>query len=141
MQGSVDNEENLDDLGLNGGRYFWTVVFNRARTDEFVSIQIRNGIITEAFDFISDYGEFELIRTNQITMDSPEALRRAIDVAELSPGEVWAIGYHFTLRHYPEGIIMSVLGLSPERMFRRVNLNLTTDEIEIIDKEHLFLND
>ena len=138
---SVDRDSVLNDLGLDGRRYFWGLWFNLSGTDEFLSVDIRNGNVIEIFEFNGYYGASDLIRKELIKLDSPEALKRAVDVAQLIPGEVWAIGYHFTLRHYPEGIIMSVIGLSPDRMFRRVNINLTTDEIEIIDKEHLFLTD
>lgn len=117
--------------GLDGRRRRWNLSFNRVGTDEHKWISINNSEIIEIIVDIGYNGGMEaIIRTEDITIDSPEALILATDKFSLYPGTWWAYGHHFTFNNMPDGIFMGVTGFDEEdENFHRVNINLATMEM------------
>lgn len=112
--------------GGDGTRDAWNLEFGSKKGNVFIYIKIENGIaitkkvkkndknlLVKGQDAISD-----------IQMDSPDAVKRAIEVLGMRPGDPaiaddWIKGYHFTITEYSQPnssktrLLLRVMGISP----------------------------
>jgi hypothetical protein len=114
----------------HGNRRFWNLMFNQVDTSNYLSFHIRDGQIIAIDNVIGiNEGIERLIKTDEITLDSPEAFELAFAKYTLLPGNYWALGHHFTLNRFPEGIIIGITGYDENDNFRMIQVNLNTLEI------------
>jgi len=132
-----DGEFSHEDSGINGRRKFWSFTFVEVGTKNHMFIDIENGTVTNLFQSEEFYVEVEgLIQFSEISIDSTNAIKIALDYRNLLPGINWAFGYHFTLAkmndeygNYKNEAVMSVTGFTEEGNFYRVSINLKSMEV------------
>lgn len=134
---STDKDDVINDNGENGKRRFWNVSFINNELKKEYSFSIKDGIVNDDKSNnkqkISKYAEKNNISKN-LKLDSPEALEMAIDKYGISPGENWAIGYHFTIGIRENKKVLSVFGYDKNKNLSKINFDIETKEI--LDAEH-----
>lgn len=87
--------------GSNGKRKFWNISFGVPDTNQFFLVTIHEGKIdktqelTKKGDTPTKKNEF--IKLEDIQYDSPELLKKALEMGTIYPGKEWAKGYNFVL--------------------------------------------
>ncbi|WP_235617165.1 hypothetical protein [Lysinibacillus mangiferihumi] len=133
---NIDLDEKDDKgIGINGKRKYWNIAFAVPDTNKYFLVTIHKGKIDDASDFTvessSPYPKNELMQIKDIKHDSPELLKKALELGGIHPGEDWAKGYNFMIKKDPEsGIpLMLVIGWNKElKNTVAVYFNVTTGE-------------
>ena len=125
---SFETDREIHDV--SGKRRNWNLMYVVPDTNKWLIIEIRDGQIWHS----KEVNQFnaptsKLIDFNETLIDSPQALKNAIDYFNLKPGEQWAKGYHFVLDKKDNEPILTVVGLDGDGYFSKVFLNGTNGEI------------
>lgn len=118
---NIDLEDKAEkSIGSNGKRKYWNIAFGVADTNKYFLVTIYKGEIVEAEDHTTEgsspYLKNELAVLKDINYDSPELLKKALQLNAINPGNDWAKGYSFIIRKDPETNItlMLVVGWNKE---------------------------
>jgi len=127
-----------DDIGIDGRKRYWVVLFSKVDTKYAAHILIRNGLLYSLDWRRNNFNGIEsLFAPEDLILDSPEALQLAIKFAneqgqEFLPAKEWAFGHHFVLQmnfcdqtgtYIP---IFDVTGADKFGNFSRLWINLRT---------------
>lgn len=122
-------------IGGNGKRKNWNIAFGVPDTNKLFLVTIHNGKIDKINYFTnnssSPYPKKEFIQMKDIKFDSPELLKKALEMGSIYPGKDWAKGYNFMLRKDTERNINLILVIgwnSDQTKMKAVGFNITTGE-------------
>lgn len=107
LQGvNIDRDKSGELIGSNGKRKYWNIDFVVPDTNKLFLVTIHEGKIVEAKDVGREgdtpYSKEELINLEDINYDSPQLLKKAIELGDIHSGKDWAKGYNFIVRKDPE---------------------------------------
>ena len=71
----------------------------------------------------------QLIKINNISLDSTEALEKAKNYYNLKPGMRWAKGYNFSLIKSQDKIVLSVIGQDEKGYFTKVHFDFNSGKL------------
>ncbi|MGX9134985.1 hypothetical protein ACWV26_11495 [Rummeliibacillus sp. JY-2-4R] len=98
---NIDLDKPGKSIGSNGKRKYWNIDFGVPETDKDFLVTIHEGGIVSTKDIgekgATPYPEEELIRFEDINYDSPQLLKKALELGNIYPGNDWAKGYNFML--------------------------------------------
>lgn len=87
--------------GNNGKRKFWNISFGVPDTKQFFLVTIHEGKIDKVQDLTkkgdTPKSKNEFIKLEDIHYDSPELLKKSLEMGIIYPGKEWAKGYNFML--------------------------------------------
>ncbi|MFD0768816.1 hypothetical protein ACFQZ1_07810 [Bacillus sp. CGMCC 1.60114] len=114
LQGvNIDRDKPGKSIGSNGKRKYWNIDFGVPDTNKIFLVTIYEGKIVEAKDVTgkgdSPYPKEGFIRLEDINYDSPQLLKKALELGDIHPGKDWAKGYNFMIRKDPETKITLIL--------------------------------
>ncbi|KXH87517.1 hypothetical protein [Sporosarcina sp. HYO08] len=114
LQGvNIDRDKPGKAIGGNGKRKYWNIDFGVPDTNKIFLVTIYEGEIVEAKDVTgegdSPYPAEEFIKLEDINYDSPQLIKKAIELGDIHPGKDWAKGYNFMIRRDPETKITLIL--------------------------------
>ncbi|MDJ1475480.1 hypothetical protein QBX67_08850 [Bacillus sp. LS15-K4] len=132
---NIDKDKPEKSIGSNGKRKYWNIDFGVPDTNKIFLITIYEGIIVEAQDVtrdgVSRYSREEFIRLEDVNYDSPQLLKKALELGNISPGKDWAKGYNFMLKKDTKMNIplMLVIGWNKEQTkMKAASFHVTTGE-------------
>lgn len=132
---NIDSDKPVEGLGANGKRKNWNILFGVPDTNYVFLVTIHNGKINGLNDLTrkgtSPHPKSEFIKLDEIKYDSPELLKKALEMGDIYPGENWAKGYNFMLRKDTEkGIpLLLVIGWNNDQTeMTSVDFNVKTGE-------------
>ncbi|PFA13189.1 hypothetical protein [Bacillus cereus] len=107
LQGvNIDRDKPGKSIGNNGKRKYWNIDFGLPDTNKLFLVTIHEGKIVEAQavgrEGDSPYSKEEFIKLEDINYDSPQLLKKAIELGDIHSGKEWAKGYNFIIRKDPE---------------------------------------
>ncbi|WP_313187901.1 WD40/YVTN/BNR-like repeat-containing protein [Lacrimispora sp.] len=125
---SVDTEDtNNSKEGMKGKRRFWNLDFTAPNSEIHYIFEIRDRKIAKITNSMGELLDKDsLIESNEINLDSSEAIKISVNNYNLKPGISWAIGYHFTLNKYDGTPNLVVVGIDEENNFSQINFNSIT---------------
>ncbi|MGE7926737.1 hypothetical protein [Lysinibacillus xylanilyticus] len=98
---NIDLDKPRKSIGSNGKRKYWNISFGVPDTNMYFLVTIHEGKIDHTSDLGGDgsspYPKKEFIQVNDIKYDSPELLKKALNMGSIFPGKDWAKGYNFML--------------------------------------------
>lgn len=122
-------------IGGNGKRKNWNIAFGVPNTNKFFLVTIHNGKTDKLNDLTkkgdSPYLKKEFIQLKNINYDSPELLKKALEMGSIYPGKNWAKGYNFIISKDRERNItfISIIGWnSDQTKMKTVDFNVKTGE-------------
>lgn len=124
------NYKGDNNVGSDGTRTLWNLDFAVPNTSEHWVVFIRNNKVAKiikAMDIV--YDRDSLIDKNELTIDSKDALEIVKKEYIIKPGEIWAIGYHFSISKEANSIILDVICRDSADNFTRISVNLSTKQI------------
>lgn len=132
---NIDLDEPGESIGSNGKRKYWNVIFGVPSTNKSFLVTIHNGKMNQTVDLTREgttpISEKEFIQMKDIQYDSPELLKKALEIGNVYPGKDWAKGYNFMLvkdteRNIP---LLLVIGWNnDESTMTAAGFNATTGE-------------
>lgn len=116
---SVDNDE--EPTGEDGKRRYWNITFGIHDTSDLYLVNIHDGKINEHVE-LPDEGEIRpksyfVEDLSKIKYDTPELLKKAKEITDLYPGDLFAKGYNFGITTDPENnvVLIKIVGWNKER--------------------------
>ncbi|MFJ8531499.1 hypothetical protein [Bacillus sp. NPDC094106] len=136
LQGvNIDKDKPGKSIGSNGKRKYWNIDFGVPDTNKVFLVTIYEGKIVQAKDVTrkgdSPYPKEEFMRVEDINYDSPQLLKKALELGDIHPGKNWAKGYNFIIRKDPETKIPLILVIgwnSDQTKMKAVGFNASTGE-------------
>lgn len=132
---NIDLDKPGKGIGGNGKRKNWNISFGVPDTNKYFLVTIHDGKIDGLNDFTregtSPYPKKEFIGIDDIKYDSPELLKKALEIGGVYPGKDWAKGYNFWLRKDIETNIPLMLVIGWNKNQTKMNaagFNVTTGE-------------
>ena len=132
---NIDKDKPGKSIGSSGKRKYWNIDFGVPDTNKIFLITIYEGKIVQAKDVTgkgdSPYPKEEFIKLEDINYDSPQLLKKALELGDIHPGKDWAKGYNFMLKKDIEKNItlMLVIGWNSDQTKMKVaGFNVTTGE-------------
>ncbi|MEI4828047.1 hypothetical protein WAX78_00990 [Bacillus sp. FJAT-53711] len=136
LQGvNIDRDKPGKSIGSNGKRKYWNIDFGVPDTNKIFLVTIYEGKIVEAKDVTgkgdSPYPKERFIRLEDINYDSPQLLKKALELGDIHPGKDWAKGYNFIIRKDTERNINLILVIGwngDQTKMKAVGFNASTGE-------------
>jgi hypothetical protein len=132
---NIDLDKPGKSIGSNGTRKYWNISFGVPDTNKYFLVTIHLGEIEQTNDLTSEgdspYPKKEFILVRDIKYDSPELLKKAMEMDSVYPGKDWAKGYSFMLRKDTERNINLILVIgwnSDQTKMNAVGFNASTGE-------------
>lgn len=132
---NIDLDKPGKGIGANGKRKNWNISFGVPDTNKYFLVTIHDGKIDGLNDLTTEgtslYPKKEFVGIDDIKHDSPELLKKALEMGSIYPGKDWAKGYNFMLRKDTRTNIplMLVIGWnSTQTEMKAVAFNATTGE-------------
>lgn len=133
---NIDLEDKSEkSVGSNGKRKYWNISFGVPDTSKYFLVTIHKGKIDNVSDLTGEdatpFSKREFMTLEDIKHDSPQLLKKALELGKINPGKDWAKGYNFMLRKDPESNIplMLVIGWNKDlKNMAAVYFNVTTGE-------------
>ncbi len=123
------DKENIS-AGSNGTRKSWNFEFAVPNSTEHWFVSIRDNKIEDVLRVTGiPYEKEALIDRMELRMDSKEALKIAKKEYILKPGEIWAIGYHFSISKEDGKILLQVICRDNSDTFTRISIDVRTKQI------------
>jgi hypothetical protein len=119
---SHDSMETEDrSAGKHGVRRYWYVQFAIPNSTQYWIAAVNDQKVTDMIKVMGiSYDQSKFIGKEEFLMDSKDALKIAQKEYKLKPGDVWAIGYHFSMSKETGDIIIDVIGRDQADRFARV---------------------
>lgn len=111
---SVD-EKKGGSRGFTGERYDWNLLFINPERTESLVLSISKGRITN-FAPLKGKNEYDIVKPEDIKVDSPALVEIAKSKYNLKPGSDWASGYHFRLSIVNGQPCINVYGYAQEEL-------------------------
>ncbi|MGX9134975.1 hypothetical protein ACWV26_11445 [Rummeliibacillus sp. JY-2-4R] len=100
-------------IGSNGKRKYWNILFGVPETNKEFLVTIHEGKIESTEDIggkgSSPHPVAAFIKFGDINYDSPQLLKKALELGEVHQGKDWAKGYNFMMIKDPETKITLIL--------------------------------
>jgi hypothetical protein len=132
---NIDKDKLGKSIGSNGKRKYWNIDFVVADTNKIFLVTIYEGKIVGAKDVTgegeSPYPKEGCIRLEDINYDSPQLLKKALELGDIHPGKDWAKGFNFMIRKDPEtqNTLILVIGWnSDQTKMKAAGFNASTGE-------------
>jgi hypothetical protein len=132
---NIDLDKRGKSIGSNGKRKYWNIDFGVPDTNKFFLVTIHNGKIDQTNDLTgkgdSPHPKNEFIQLKDIKYDSPELLKKALEMGNIYPGKDWAKGYNFMLRKDTERNIILILVIgwnSDQTKMKATGFNASTGQ-------------
>lgn len=132
---NIDIDKPGKGIGANGKRKNWNISFGVPDTNKYFLVTIHDGKIDGLNDLTTEgtspYPKKEFVGAADIKYDSPELLKKALEMGSIYPGKDWAKGYNFMLRKdtVTNISLMLVIGWnSNQTEMKAVGFNVTTGE-------------
>jgi hypothetical protein len=126
------DKENIIDLkdGSNSNRRFWNLEYAVPNTSVHYIVEIADRHVSQVTEVKgAKLDESKFIKFDSIALDTTKALSRAIKEFQLSKGEDWAFGYHFTLDNIDGVITLSIIGLDKDNRFTKIKFDGSNGDI------------
>ena len=141
---NIDLDKPGKSIGSNGERKNWNIDFGVLETDKDFLVTIPEGEIVSTKD-IGGKGGNSIRRTykylRDINYDSPQLLKKALELGNIHPGKDWAKGYNFMMIKDPETKITLILVIgwdADQKKMVAVYFNATNGELLVKTKYKVF---
>ena len=132
---NIDLDKSGKGIGANGKRKNWNISFGVPDTNKYFLVTIHDGKIDGLNDLTTEgttpYPKKEFVAFEDIKYDSPDLLKKALEMGSIYPGKDWAKGYNFFLKKDTEKNISLLLVIgwnSNQTEMTSVGFNVTTGE-------------
>lgn len=126
---SVDDEEKDSYDNSLGKRRVWNFQFQVPNTKLNYLINIKDGQVVNSKQVESLVFNEYLVSVEEVNIDSPYVLKKAIEKFNIKPGKVWADGYHFSIGKGNGKIFITVTGINDDGYMTKVNVDIVSGEI------------
>lgn len=132
---NIDLDKPKKGIGANGKRKNWNISFGVPNTNKHFLVTIHDGEIDGLNDLTTEgaspYPKKEFVVLDDIKYDSPELLKKGLEMGSIYPGKDWAKGYNFMLRKdtRTNTPVMLIIGWNRvQTEMKAVGFNVTTGE-------------